>query len=219
MYSRVQHTLSTYRRHLSVAAYVVLIVVVALVTYVIGSYFYGSQSALAPYGEYTFSLSSSTPTRLTISKLAIDAPFELIGKNNDGTIAIPKEYTTVGWYSLGPTPGEIGPSVVLGHVDSVDGAAVFYSLGKLDSGDRFTIEREDGSTAEFEVTSLARYKQSEFPTDLVYGPIDYAGIRLITCSGTYDKGTLRYSHNLVVYGRLVDPSAANVSASSTVEPF
>lgn len=205
MYSRVQNILNAYRRHLHVAAYVVLTVVVALVTYFVGAYFYGSPFALAPFGEQEYALGSSTPARLVIPKLEIDAPFELLGKNVDGTIEIPEEYTTVGWYKFGPTPGEIGPAVVLGHVDSYEGAAVFYHLGKLDVGDRFTIVREDGTEAVFEVELLLRYRQEDFPTEKVYGKLDYAGIRLITCTGTYNHGTLRYSHNLVVYARLVQP--------------
>ena len=148
-------------------------------------------------------LASSRPVRLIIPKLHIDAPFEILGLNSDKTVGVPKEYTTVGWYSGSKTPGEIGPSVILGHVDSYKGPAVFFFLGRLEKGDQFTIERSDRSKALFEVDSLERYPQSDFPTDKVYGPIGFAGIRLITCSGKYDHDTKRYSNNLVVYGHLV----------------
>lgn len=203
---------STHRRHLYVAAYVVLISVVALTTYFAGSYYYGSNFVVAPHLEsaptttpsYPYVLHASKPKRLSIPKLSIDTSFEILSLNPDRSIGVPKEYTTVGWYDGSSLPGALGPSVILGHVDSFKGPGVFYHLGQLNTGDRFTIEREDGSIATFEVMKLERYKQSEFPTDLVYGPIDYAGIRLITCSGKYDRGTQRYSHNLVVYGKLIE---------------
>ena len=152
-----------------------------------------------------YSLNRSEPARLVIPKLLIDASFEApLELNKDKTIEVPKGYDTVGWYKNGASPGEIGPAIILGHVDSVDSAAVFYNLGQLAPGDRFTVERRDGSAPEFEVVALERYLQDEFPSDLVYGPIGYSGIRLITCSGTYNKTTNRYDHNLVVYGKLVE---------------
>lgn len=161
-------------------------------------------------------LAPSEPVRFVVPKLAIDAAFEKpLGLNADRTLSVPAAYDTVGWYSGSPTPGELGPSVILGHVDSYEGAAIFYHLGKLTSGDTFTVERADGSKPTFVVEKLERYPQRDFPTDQVYGPIDYAGIRLITCTGTYNYGTLRYSHNLVVYGRLVEPNKATASSTTS----
>jgi hypothetical protein len=151
-------------------------------------------------------LSGAAPVRLVLPTVGIDTTFEgPLGLNPDQTIAVPTSYTEVGWYQYGPTPGELGPSVIVGHVDSVAGPAVFYRLGGLAVGDRFTVERADGSVAEFEVSELRRVDQDTFPTRDVYGDIDHAGIRLITCSGVYDRGELRYSHNLIVFGRLVTP--------------
>jgi sortase (surface protein transpeptidase) len=141
--------------------------------------------------------------QLSIPSVNISAPFEApLGLTERGTVAIPEAYTTVGWYKYGPTPGALGPSVVLGHVDSVDGPAVFFSLGQVNIGDNILIDREDGSTVVFEITELERIRQGDFPTQKVYGNIPYAGIRLITCTGIYDKGVQRYSHNLIVYGTL-----------------
>jgi sortase (surface protein transpeptidase) len=211
MKERLYTFVDAYRRHLSVAAYVVAAVCVALVTYVGGTYFLGNEKVYAPALETpakstttpAVHLTPSRPVRLIIPKLKIDAPFEILDLNPDKTVGVPKEYTTVGWYSGSKTPGEIGPSVILGHVDSYKGPAVFFYLGRLDKGDTFTVRRDDGSDAHFEVDSLERYSQSDFPTDKVYGPIPFAGIRLITCSGKYDHATKRYSNNLVVYGHLV----------------
>ena len=149
-------------------------------------------------------LTSSLPTRLRIPKINIDtvfvSPLEL---ETNGEVAVPNSYTEVGWYKHSPTPGELGPSVILGHVDSYTGPAVFFYLGQLKEGDDIFVDREDGSTAQFKVVSLERPKQSEFPTERVYGNIDHAGLRLITCTGIYVKGKQRYTNNLIVYARLV----------------
>jgi sortase (surface protein transpeptidase) len=87
-------------------------------------------------------------------------------------------------------------------VDSYEGAAVFYHLGELEAGDEIEVTRADGTVATFVVTEKERVPQDNFPTLDVYGPIDYAGLRLVTCTGVYDHGTLRYSHNLIVYAVL-----------------
>ena len=135
MKERLYTFVDAYRRHLSVAAYVVVAVCVALATYVGGTYFLGNEKVYAPSLETTkgtttpsVHLTPSRPVRLIIPKLHIDAPFEILSLNADKTVGVPKEYTTVGWYSGSKTPGEIGPSVILGHVDSYKGPAVFFFL-------------------------------------------------------------------------------------------
>lgn len=152
-------------------------------------------------------LAREWPTELRIPALGIDTTFEKpLELNPDGTIMVPESYDAVGWYKLGASPGERGTASILGHVDSVDGAAVFYHLGQLVPDDQIFVTRADGSIAEFSVEYTERYKQSEFPNEKVYGMTDYASLRLITCSGTYDKGSMRYTHNTVVYARLVGDS-------------
>lgn len=156
-------------------------------------------------------LPAALPVRLTIPHLKIDAPFEApLGLKPNGEIAVPKAYDTVAYYQYGPTPGELGPAVVLGHVDSYQGPAVLYSLGQLDPGDEIVIDRADGTRATFAVERLERHQQSGFPTAEVYGDLNYAGLRLITCSGIYNRGTLRYSHNLIVFAKLVATSTSAV---------
>jgi sortase (surface protein transpeptidase) len=150
-------------------------------------------------------LAKSAPIRLRIPSVSIDAPFTApLGLETNGEVAVPDSDTEVGWYKHSPTPGEVGPAVILGHVDSKTGPAVFFYLGQLDEGDDVFVDRTDGTTAHFKVESLERPKQSEFPTEKVYGNINYAGLRLITCSGIYLKGTQRYTNNLVVYARLIE---------------
>lgn len=145
----------------------------------------------------------SLPTRLVIPAINIDTTFVVpLGLLPDQTVGVPNSYTKVGWYSGGVSPGEIGSSVILGHVDSKDGPAVFYSLGQLKEGDDIEITRDDGTVAQFVVTKLERHPQSAFPTLDVYGPTDEPALRLVTCSGTFNKTDQRYSHNLIVYAKL-----------------
>jgi LPXTG-site transpeptidase (sortase) family protein len=150
-------------------------------------------------------MAAAVPSVLSIPKLKLETTFEEpLGLNSDGTAAVPESYTKVGWYKNGPTPGELGPAVILGHVDSFEGPAVFFSLGQLEVGDDIFVTREDGSTAHFVVSEVERNQQSEFPTVKVYGNLNYAGLRLITCTGTFVKGEQRYTHNLIVYAKLVE---------------
>jgi sortase (surface protein transpeptidase) len=115
---------------------------------------------------------------------------------------VPTNPDMAGWYKLGPTPGELGPAVIAGHV-TWNGPAVFFRLGSLRRGDKIQVVRGDGVTAVFEVADVRSYPKVRFPTRAVFGTIDYAGLRLITCGGTYDSSTHRYLDNLVVFARLV----------------
>jgi len=147
----------------------------------------------------------SAPVYISIPKIGLNTDFvPPLGLNDDRTVSVPDSYEEVGWYKNGVSPGEIGSSVILGHVDSYEGPAIFYKLGQLDERDEIEIEREDGTVATFVITDIERVSQSNFPTEKVYGDVDYAGLRLVTCTGIYNKGELRYSHNLIVYGELKD---------------
>lgn len=151
----------------------------------------------------TIALERSLPVHLSIPVSGVDTTFvEPLGVDASQEVQVPDNYEEVGWYKYGPTPGELGPAVILGHVDSYLGPAVFYSLGTLKEGDEIYVDREDGTTATFVVTHSERVPQSDFPTERVYGPIDFAGLRLVTCTGTYNRGIQRYSHNLIVYATL-----------------
>ncbi len=148
-------------------------------------------------------LARSMPVHLRIPKINVDTVFEApLALNDDQTVSVPRAYDTVGWYVNGATPGEIGPAVILGHVDSYEGPAVFYSLGQLKKGDLIEVDRADGSTVVFVVEELIRYSQEEFPTERVYGVTETSTLRLITCTGVFNQGKERYSHSLVVYATL-----------------
>jgi LPXTG-site transpeptidase (sortase) family protein len=143
------------------------------------------------------------PTSLTIPSLNITAPFEPLGFNPDHSIEVPKNNFGVGWFIYGAKPGEVGAAVVVGHLDSVSGPAIFQNLNKIKQGDKILITRADGSVVTYQVDSMSTFSQDNFPTLAVYGAISYAGIRLITCSGVWDENAGHYSDNLVVFGRKI----------------
>ncbi|WP_433332330.1 class F sortase [Spirillospora sp. CA-294931] len=146
-------------------------------------------------------LPRSIPTRVTIPSIGVRAPLSRLGLEPDGSVQVPPADRPgeAGWYEGGPTPGERGPAVILGHVDSPKGAAVFYDLGKLRPGHRIEVGRADGRVAVFTVESIERVSKDRFPTQRVYGPRDHAALRLVTCGGTYDRAERSYQDNIIVY--------------------
>lgn len=123
----------------------------------------------------------------------------------DRTLEVPPpaRANTAGWYVGSPAPGERGASVIVGHVDSLEGPAVFYDLSALDAGDRVRVRRDDGRTAVFSVDKVASYRKSAFPTKAVYGRTSAPALRLITCGGPYVREAGGYQNNTVVYASLV----------------
>ena len=132
-----------------------------------------------------------------------------LGLNADRTVQVPplSQVGVAGWYEYSPAPGQVGPSVILGHVDSAQyGKGVFFDLGRLRAGDRFALTRADGRVARFRVDRVEQVSKSSFPTQAVYGNTAGAAIRLITCGGTFDAGSGNYEDNLIVFGSLVSLS-------------
>jgi hypothetical protein len=115
---------------------------------------------------------------------------------------VPDEPAAAGWYRLGPTPGALGPAVIAGHVTWNQVPAIFFDLAQLRPGDVVEVTRGDDRVAVFRITRVRRYEKSEFPTGAVFGPIDHAGLRLITCGGEFDNASHRYSDNVVAFARL-----------------
>lgn len=150
-------------------------------------------------------LEPSRPVSLTIPSIGVDArDIAQLGLTSSGDMEVPQRDEVVGWYRHGPTPGSLGPAVLAGHVDSAEsGPAVFFRLPELRPGDEVLVGREDGSTSVFVVDRLEQYAKDAFPTLEVYGDLDHAGLRLITCGGTFDDGTGHYRDNIVVYGHQV----------------
>jgi hypothetical protein len=147
-------------------------------------------------------LAPSQPSRIMIPTIGVSASFVRLGLKPDGEMETPGDPDKVGWYTESPTPGELGPSIVAGHVTWNRNPSVFFRLGALRPGDRVQIRRADGKTAVFTVTKVASYPKDRFPTTEVYGNVNHAGLRLITCGGEYVKSAHRYLANVVVYARL-----------------
>jgi sortase family protein len=147
-------------------------------------------------------LGPSQPSRIQIPTIGVSATFLRLGLKPSGEMETPRDPDKVGWYTESPTPGELGPSIVAGHVTWNRNPSVFFRLGSLRPGDDVHIKRADGETAVFVVTKVASYPKDRFPTAEVYGNINHAGLRLITCGGEYVKSAHRYLANVVVYARL-----------------
>jgi sortase (surface protein transpeptidase) len=124
-----------------------------------------------------------------------------LGLAADGTMEVPGDYGLAGWFTGGSMPGQDGPAVIAGHVDSKTGPAVFYRLGDLRPGDSVRVRRADGAWLAFEVTATAHYPKDEFPTEAVFGPVPGPVLRLITCTGAFDRASGHYLDNLVVTAR------------------
>ncbi|MCW2713184.1 MAG: class sortase [Frankiales bacterium] len=153
-------------------------------------------------------LGPSTPVRLTIPALGVDTGLMPLDLAADGALEVPPAGFPAGWYTGAPTPGELGPAVLAGHVDWKGAPGVFYDLRRLAGGELITVAREDGRAVVFRVTRVAKFAKDEFPSDLVYGDLDHAGLRLITCGGSFDRQARSYVDNLVVFAERVDESPA-----------
>lgn len=150
-------------------------------------------------------LEPSRPERLTIRDLKIDAPVLDVGQAADGTIDVPplKRHDEVGWFGGGPTPGQFGPALFVGHADTRTGPSVFHDLGRLKPKQLIEVDRADGSTAVFEVNSVEHYDKDRLPVHRVYGDYSRPSLRLMTCGGKWLGGDQGYSDNVVVYASLI----------------
>ncbi|MEV6053786.1 class F sortase [Streptomyces sp. NPDC052107] len=150
-------------------------------------------------------LPRSTPTRLRIPKIAVDAPFTTLTIGTSGQLNPPPAGDTnlVGWYAKGASPGEKGTAIIAGHVDTKTSAAVFARLDQLKRGDHFTVERADGRDAEFVVDDQETFAKDDFPSKRVYADARRPEVRLITCAGAYDHKAKDYTDNLVIFAHLV----------------
>lgn len=147
-------------------------------------------------------LPESDPAAVSIPRIGVGSRLVHLGLDADGAMEVPQDPALAGWFSGGPAPGALGPAVIAGHVTWDGAPAVFKRLGTLRRGDHVTVTRKDGKTAVFTVSRVARFSKSRFPSRAVYGAIDHAGLRLITCGGTYDAARNRYLDNVIVFARL-----------------
>ena len=161
-------------------------------------------------------LRRSVPVSVEIPAIGVDSKLLRLGVNANGTMQVPSLYRTPGkaaWYKYSVTPGQIGASVIEGHVDTYRGPAVFFRLGALRPGDSIDVTLADRITAVFRVTGVRQYRKSNFPARTIYGATEYAALRLITCGGAFDYATGQYLGSTVVFASLTSSRPAARSHS------
>jgi len=140
---------------------------------------------------------------ISIPSLGVSASVTKLGLNRDGSVQVPNNYSVPGWYKFGPAPGQKGSAVILGHVDSLKGAAVFYHLKDLKLGSRVNVTLANHTIVRFAVIGLREYTKGKFPNRVVYGSRPYSALQLVTCGGVFDRATGHYESNIVAYTALV----------------
>ena len=162
-------------------------------------------------GGHGPSLRRSLPVAVDIPAIGVHARLLHLGVNRDGTVQVPSLTTRASeaaWYKYSVTPGQIGSSVIEGHVDTYQGPAVFFRLGALRPGNRIEVRLADGITAVFRVTGVRRYAKSHFPAKVIYRTRSFAALHLITCGGAFDYATRNYLSSIVVFAALTSSRPA-----------
>jgi LPXTG-site transpeptidase (sortase) family protein len=147
-------------------------------------------------------MSPSQPTRISIPSLGVRADVVTVGQGPDGAIAAP-EPDAAGWFEFGPTPGEAGTAVIVGHVDTDSRPAVFAELRDIKVGKFIEVTRADRRTATFQVDSVEVFPKSSFPADRILTRDDEARLALVTCGGDWVGGDVGYADNVIVFAHLV----------------
>jgi hypothetical protein len=143
------------------------------------------------------------PVRLWIPAIAVSTRLVRLSRLPDGSLEVPHDWDTAGWFEQGPRPGQPGPAVILGHVDSTAGPAVFFRLRELRPEDIVRVGLADGRILVFRVQRVRRYPKDKFPAEAVYFPTLNRELRLITCGGEFNSARRSYRDNIVVYATLV----------------
>jgi hypothetical protein len=144
------------------------------------------------------------PRRLLIPTIGVDSRLQRLGRNADGSVEVPLEWQVAGWFAEGPAPGERGPAVILGHVDSRTGPAVFYHLRELQPGDAILVKHAQGRVSKFLVDRVEQFDKNGFPTQAVYFPTLEPVLRLITCGGDFDHSSGHYRDNVIAFASLTN---------------
>ncbi|WP_051898926.1 class F sortase [Sciscionella sediminilitoris] len=146
----------------------------------------------------------SEPTWVKVPSIDANSSLVPLGLNKDKTVEIPpvSQPLQAGWYKYSPTPGQLGPSVILGHIDGNHKKGIFWRLHEVKKGAKVLIGRKDGSVATFIVNKIKQIPKTSFPSDEVYGNTPDSQVRLITCGGEFDASKRSYKDNTIVYGQL-----------------
>lgn len=142
------------------------------------------------------------PLALDIPSIGVDTSLVRLGLAGDGSLEVPGDFGVAGWWSGGSVPGEPGPAVIVGHLDSDRAAAVFYRLRQLRPGDSILVHRSDGGVVRFDLDEVRQFPKDKLPTAEVYGPSPEPTLRLITCGGSFDDDRRSYQDNVVAFARL-----------------
>ncbi|AKU18380.1 hypothetical protein VV02_25255 [Luteipulveratus mongoliensis] len=153
-------------------------------------------------------MARSQPTRVRIPSLGVSSDMIKLGLQPNKRMAVPQNGSQSGWFDQSRTPGELGPAIVAAHVTWHGKRGVFFNLGAMKEGQKVEVDRADGSTAIFQVEDIGQYPKAKFPTDKVYGSVDHAALRLITCGGVYDGDAGHHLDNVVVFAKLVGTKKA-----------
>ncbi|ALE78640.1 hypothetical protein WY02_09550 [Pseudonocardia sp. AL041005-10] len=144
---------------------------------------------------------AAVPTSVRIPAIGVDEPgLVRLGVAADNTAEVPQDFDRVGWFDRGGNPG---PTVLMGHVDSRSGPAVFFDLRDLEPGDVVEVGRSDGSTLRYAVERTQQVPKDAFPTFEVFGAASPDLLRLVTCAGDFDRGERSYVDNFVVHARML----------------
>ena len=164
-----------------------------------------SSAAPAPTAAAEQVLPESAPVSFTIPAIGAGSDLLALGLRENGSLEVPPDGpgAPASWYNQSPSPGEQGPTVLLGHVNATDGGpGVFADLRALKAGDVVEVTRQDGTVVKFAVDRGEQYPKNDFPTLTVYGNTDGAELRLITCDG-YDPASGLFDDNYVVYAKSI----------------
>ena len=178
----------------------------------------GLDGPAAPSRAAAVTAPVAPPTHLSIPAVDVNTDLINLATQDDGTLEVPKNFALAGWWDQGAAPGDPGPAVIVGHIDSYRGPAVFYRLRQLTPGALVTVGRSDGSTALFAVDALREFSKEAFPTNLVYGATNTPTLRLITCGGSFDDQARSYLDNIVVFAHQIPlpaPAAGPPARSGT----
>ncbi len=162
-----------------------------------------AESPSAPPGPPPRPLPRSRPTSFRVPSLGVDAPITPLRLDRNRELETPPvdRPQLVGWYQGGPTPGEAGTAVAVGHRDTRTGPAVFAGLAQVKPGKPIEVARADGRTAVYSVDRVKVYDKAGFPDEEVYGPTGRPELRVLTCGGLFSRRT-GYTSNVVVFAHL-----------------
>jgi hypothetical protein len=181
---------------------IALVMVLVGLAVIVGMNSSGSSSSVDSPAPLAF----STPTRVSVPSISAESRLVATGLQPDGRLAVPpvSEPMQASWFDKSPTPGQVGPSVILGHINGNGQPGIFADLSKVVAGAQVVIDRADGQRAVFQVSRVETVPKSSFPTDLVYNDTPNPQLRLITCGGDYDRANRSYLANVIVYADLID---------------